>query len=50
MLVRLIYVSYASTVMSDVEVKKILEVSQVNNRSKKITGLLMYSSRYFFSV
>jgi hypothetical protein len=48
MLVRLIYVSYANNVMSDEDIKKILEISKINNKSKMVTGLLMYSDRYFF--
>jgi len=48
MLVRLIYISYANSVMSDEEIQAILEKSKTNNGSKQITGLLMYSERYFF--
>jgi len=48
MLVRLIYISYANSVMSDEEIQGILEKSKINNASKNITGMLMYSERYFF--
>lgn len=48
MLVRLIYISYANAVMSDEEIQVILEKSKINNATKQITGLLMYSDRYFF--
>ncbi|NCN23759.1 MAG: BLUF domain-containing protein, partial [Gallionella sp.] len=48
MLVRLIYISYANSVMSEEEIQAILEKSKINNASKQITGLLMYSERYFF--
>ncbi len=48
MLVRLIYISYANNEMSDADIKQILEKSKVNNGSRKVTGLLMYSDRYFF--
>jgi hypothetical protein len=48
MLVRLIYISYANTEMSEAEISSILETSKINNGSRKITGLLMYSDRYFF--
>ncbi len=48
MLVRLVYVSYANSVMSEKEVDDILAVSKVNNSNKNISGVLMYSDRYFF--
>ncbi len=48
MLVRLIYISYASHNMTDADIQNILEKSKVNNKSKMVTGLLMYSDRYFF--
>ncbi len=48
MLVRLIYISYAKQDMSDADIKQILEKSKINNKSKHVTGLLMYSDRYFF--
>lgn len=47
MLVRLIYISYASKDMSDADIQQILEKSQINNKSRRVTGLLMYSERYF---
>jgi hypothetical protein len=34
--------------MSDADIQQILEKSKINNKSKMITGLLMYSERYFF--
>ena len=48
MLVRLTYISYASRDMSEADIQQILQTSKLNNGSKKITGLLMYSERYFF--
>ena len=48
MLVRLVYVSYANSVMSEQEVGEILEKSKINNSKKNISGVLMYSDRYFF--
>ena len=48
MLVRLIYTSYASNDVSDADLQQILQTSKINNSSKKITGILMYSERYFF--
>ena len=48
MLVRLVYVSYASSAMSEKEVGDILEQSKANNSKKNISGVLMYSDRYFF--
>lgn len=48
MLVRLVYVSYASTAMSDEDIQAILEKSKINNSAKNISGVLMYSDRYFF--
>lgn len=48
MLMRLVYVSYANTVMSEQEVDEILQKSKVNNAKKNISGVLMYSDRYFF--
>lgn len=48
MLVRLIYISYAHTEISEAELNVILEQSRINNGKKKITGLLMNSDRYFF--
>ncbi len=48
MLVRLVYVSYAKTVMDDEEIAAILEKSNKNNRRDSITGVLLYSNRYFF--
>ena len=43
MLVRLTYISYASRDMSEADIQQILQTSKLNNGSKKITGLLMYS-------
>ena len=48
MLVRLVYVSYANSAMSEKEVGDILEKSKANNSKKNISGVLMYSDRYFF--
>ncbi len=48
MLVRLVYVSYAKSVMGDEEIEAILEKSKKNNQRDSITGVLMYSNRYFF--
>ena len=48
MLVRLIYTSYANNDVSDTDLRQILEKSKINNGGKKITGVLMYSDRYFF--
>lgn len=48
MLARLAYVSYANTVMTDSEIKKILEKSQANNKKAKVSGVLIYSDRFFF--
>ncbi|MEQ1532617.1 MAG: BLUF domain-containing protein [Sideroxydans sp.] len=48
MLVRLIYISYSNTEMSDENIKQILDKSKINNSAKKVTGLLLYSDRYFF--
>ena len=48
MLVRLVYVSYANTAMSDEDIQSILEKSKINNSAKNISGVLMYSDRYFF--
>lgn len=48
MLVRLVYASYANAAMSDEDIEAILEKSKVNNRAKNISGVLMYSDRYFF--
>ena len=48
MLVRLTYVSYSSIDLTDEDVAQILATSRVNNKNRNITGLLMYSDRYFF--
>ena len=48
MLVRLVYVSYANSAMSDSDIGQILEKSQTNNRKIKVGGVLIYSDRYFF--
>lgn len=48
MLVRLTYISYANTEMSEADIRQILETSKVNNKSRMLTGVLMYSDRYFF--
>lgn len=48
MLVRLVYVSYANTAMSDADISQILEKSQTNNKKIKVGGMLLYSDRYFF--
>lgn len=48
MLVRLIYVSYSSIELTDEDVAQILATSRINNKNCNITGLLMYSDRYFF--
>lgn len=48
MLVRLVYVSYSNTAMSEKEVGDILEKSKNDNSKKSISGVLMYSDRYFF--
>lgn len=48
MLVRLIYVSYANTVMRDEDIEEILQKSKLNNSKNNISGVLMYSNRYFF--
>ena len=48
MLVRLVYASYANAAMSDEDIEAILEKSKVNNSAKNISGVLMYSDRYFF--
>lgn len=48
MLVRLIYISYSKNDVSEADLKQILEKSKINNKSKFVTGMLMYSDRYFF--
>lgn len=48
MLVRLIYVSYAQTAMSDQAIDDILQKSKTNNSKKNLSGVLIYSDRYFF--
>jgi hypothetical protein len=48
MLVRLVYVSYANSAMSDSDINQILEKSQTNNKKIKVGGVLIYSDRYFF--
>lgn len=48
MLVRLIYASFANHVVSETDIKQILEKSIVNNKSKNLTGILMYSDSFFF--
>lgn len=48
MLVRLIYVSYASVAMKESDLEEILQKSKLNNGKKNISGVLMYSDRYFF--
>lgn len=47
MLVRLVYVSYANSAMSEKEIGEILEKSKANNGKMNISGVLMYSDRYF---
>lgn len=47
MLVRLVYVSYANSAMSEKEIGEILEKSKANNGKRNISGVLMYSDRYF---
>jgi hypothetical protein len=47
MLVRLVYVSYANATMSDEDIEVILKKSKINNGAKNISGVLMYSDRYF---
>lgn len=48
MLVRLNYVSYSNANITDEDIQEILVSSRVNNKNRNITGLLMYSDRYFF--
>jgi len=48
MLVRLVYASYATIVMTDADIDAILQKSKANNVTKNISGILMYSDRYFF--
>lgn len=47
MLVRLIYASYSTTDMSNLDIKHILRSSQRNNGAKRVSGVLFYSDRYF---
>lgn len=47
MLRQLFYVSRASHALSALEVQAILQRSQRNNRSRDVTGCLMYSGRHF---
>lgn len=46
-LISLVYVSFATEDMTDEELKDILEVSRENNKSKDITGMLLYRDRFF---
>jgi ribosomal protein L18E len=48
MLVRLIYASYANAAMSNQDIADILKSSKINNAKLNISGILMYSNRYFF--
>jgi hypothetical protein len=48
MLVRLSYVSYSNIDLQDADITQILTVSKVNNQAQHVTGLLVYSDRYFF--
>jgi hypothetical protein len=46
-MVRLIYVSQASLLVTEEELKKILESSQLSNAAKDITGVLVYGGNTF---
>lgn len=46
-LISLVYVSFSSHLLTDDELKDILEVSRENNQSKNITGMLLYRDRFF---
>lgn len=49
-LISLVYVSYATHKMSASDLKDILEKSRANNRTKSITGMLLYREGYFIQV
>lgn len=49
-MVRLIYFSTATNLMSQEELLKILEVSRVKNKENDITGMLLYLSGNFIQV
>jgi hypothetical protein len=46
-LVSLVYVSVARELMSDEDLKAILEVARRKNAERNITGMLLYRSGYF---
>jgi hypothetical protein len=48
MLVRLLYISYASTEISDSEMQVILAQSKANNYANRVTGVLIHANSYFF--
>lgn len=48
MLYHLAYLSSATHLMSEKELKDILETSRVNNKKDNITGLLLYNDGSFF--
>lgn len=43
----LVYVSLASRKMTEIDLKKILQVSRSKNSEKRITGMLLYMDPYF---
>ncbi len=49
-LVSLIYVSYATHLMSDQDLLDILDVARERNKKEGITGMLLYRQRFFIQV
>lgn len=49
-LISLVYVSYATHVMSASDLQDILEKSRANNQIEQITGMLLYREGYFIQV
>lgn len=47
---QLFYISRAAGDLNDVEVRRILQISQRNNRRQDITGCLLYTGRHFAQV